>query len=91
MLFVLCTFEIQQSYYSNKDVFFFIQIIDYTQYYIDLESSPNGDPDDWRIEYNLTHYYGLHEITPRSLHAIAETFQDDESVQFDRYIIIFGS
>lgn len=61
-------------------------ILDYTQYYIDLESSPNGDPDDWRIEYNLTHYYGLHEITPRSLHAIAETFQDDESAQFDRYI-----
>ncbi|KAF0768809.1 acid sphingomyelinase-like phosphodiesterase 3a [Aphis craccivora] len=58
-------------------------IIDYTQYYIDLESSPNGDPDDWRIEYNLTHYYGLHEISPRSLHAIAETFQDEDSVQFD--------
>lgn len=60
------------------------QILDYTQYYIDLESSVNGDPDDWRIEYNLTHYYGLHEVTARSLHAIAETFQEDDSPKFDR-------
>ncbi|XP_050536756.1 acid sphingomyelinase-like phosphodiesterase 3a [Daktulosphaira vitifoliae] len=61
-------------------------ILDYTQYYIDLETSTNGSPDDWRVEYNLTQYYGLHEITPRSLHEVAETFQLDNSIQFDRYI-----
>ncbi|XP_050428631.1 acid sphingomyelinase-like phosphodiesterase 3a isoform X2 [Adelges cooleyi] len=60
-------------------------ILDYTQYYIDLETSANGDPDDWRVEYNLTHYYGLHEITARSLHQVAETFQLSDSPEFDRY------
>jgi len=60
--------------------------LDYTQYYIDLETSTNGDPDDWRVEYNLTNYYGLHDITPKALHMIAEKFQEDESHEsyFDR-------
>ncbi|VVC44532.1 Calcineurin-like phosphoesterase domain, ApaH type,Metallo-dependent phosphatase-like [Cinara cedri] len=62
-------------------------IIDYTQYYIDLESSANGDPDDWKVEYNMTSYYNLHNISAKNLHAIAETFQQiEKSDIFDRYI-----
>lgn len=44
----------------------FFQVLDYTQYYLDLESANSGKEGTpaWQTEYNLTtYYYGLGEIS----------------------------
>lgn len=49
--------------------FLYLQVLDYTQFYLDLESANlKGEPV-WQAEYNLTtYYYGLAEISAVSLY-----------------------
>lgn len=67
------------------------QVLDYTQYYLDLESAnskKDGAPA-WQSEYNLTTYYhGLGEISREisavSLHNLADRFTNPEDVLFSK-------
>ncbi|KAL1139956.1 hypothetical protein AAG570_006933 [Ranatra chinensis] len=63
------------------------QVLDYTQYYLDLNLANQKDYADWQPEYNLTSYYGLTEVTAQSLHELAYTFTDQKSYShlFSRY------
>ncbi|CRL00115.1 CLUMA_CG013396, isoform A [Clunio marinus] len=68
------------------------QVLDYTQYYLDLESAnsrKDGAPA-WQSEYNLTTYYhGLGEISREisavSLHNLADRFTNPEDILFSKY------
>lgn len=67
------------------------QVLDYTQYYLDLEaanSKKDGAPV-WQSEYNLTTYYhGLGEISRDvsavSLHNLADRFTNPEDILFSK-------
>ncbi|XP_035438582.1 acid sphingomyelinase-like phosphodiesterase 3a [Spodoptera frugiperda] len=50
------------------------KVLDYTQYYLDVNNI-RGEAH-WAIEYNLTQYYGLREISPASLDALAERIRN---------------
>ncbi|XP_070501702.1 acid sphingomyelinase-like phosphodiesterase 3b [Chironomus tepperi] len=70
------------------------QVLDYTQFYLDLEAA-NRDVDvdkpQWVSEYNLTTYYhGLgelsrNEISAVSLHNLADRFTNPEDILFSKY------
>ncbi|XP_059473805.1 acid sphingomyelinase-like phosphodiesterase 3a [Neocloeon triangulifer] len=63
------------------------QILDYTQFYLELEEANQKGKAEWQPEYNLTTYYGLSEVTPRSLHRLAETFRHVADTElFERYV-----
>ncbi|CAH0605741.1 unnamed protein product [Chrysodeixis includens] len=50
------------------------KVLDYTQYYLDLAAA-NRNVAEWTAEYNLTQYYGLHEVSAVSLHNLADKLQ----------------
>ncbi|XP_071455401.1 acid sphingomyelinase-like phosphodiesterase 3b [Hetaerina americana] len=50
------------------------QVMDYVQYYLDLEAANSLDSAEWKVEYNLTSFYGLPNVSAASLHELAETF-----------------
>lgn len=50
------------------------QVLDYTQYYLDITNT-RGELH-WAIEYNLTQYYGLREISATSLETLAERIRN---------------
>lgn len=50
------------------------KVLDYTQYFLDLADA-NLKVAEWSAEYNLTQYYGLHEVSAMSLHNLAEKLQ----------------
>ncbi|CAO1334344.1 unnamed protein product [Diamesa hyperborea] len=62
------------------------QVLDYTQFYLDLESANlKGEPV-WQAEYNLTtYYYGLAEISAVSLHNLADRFTNPDDILFAKY------
>ncbi|KAK9506966.1 hypothetical protein O3M35_008805 [Rhynocoris fuscipes] len=62
------------------------QVLDYTQYYLDLNNANQRDSADWQQEYDLTSYYGLTEVTAKSLHELANTFTEHNSQLFARYV-----
>lgn len=81
--------------------YFCFQILDYTQYYLDLQTANQKDTAQWEVEYNLTSYYGFSQVTPLNLHQLKESFTvaDDHSLfyrsvwarnQFTR-TTVFGS
>lgn len=49
-----------------------VQVLDYTQYYLDLAAANRAGVAEWTAEYNLTQYYGLHDISAQSLHNLAD-------------------
>lgn len=60
------------------------QVLDYSQYYLDLASANTNGEADWQLEYNLTYYYGLTEVTSVSLHNLADRFSNSEDSLFAR-------
>ncbi|XP_055703393.1 acid sphingomyelinase-like phosphodiesterase 3b isoform X2 [Phlebotomus papatasi] len=53
------------------------QVLDYTQYYLDLDQANSVSEPVWQAEYNLTtQYYGLAEVTAVALHNLAERFSN---------------
>ncbi|XP_046392438.1 acid sphingomyelinase-like phosphodiesterase 3b [Ischnura elegans] len=50
------------------------QVLDYVQYYLDLDAANHLDTAEWKVEYNLTSFYGLSNVSAASLHELAETF-----------------
>ncbi|KAF4518305.1 hypothetical protein B566_EDAN005874 [Ephemera danica] len=63
------------------------QVLDYTQFYLDLNHANQHDKAEWQPEYNLTSHYGLSDVSPRSLHRLAESFRSlDDTELFERYV-----
>ncbi|XP_050462261.1 acid sphingomyelinase-like phosphodiesterase 3a [Cataglyphis hispanica] len=61
------------------------QILDYTQYYLNLpEANANGKAN-WMIEYSLLEYYELQEISAITLHDLADRFTQSNDYAFVRY------
>lgn len=61
-----------------------LQVLDYTQYYLDLESANTMGEPNWTPEYNLTHQYGLSDITATSLHGLVDRFLSDDDRTFSK-------
>ncbi|XP_052893470.1 acid sphingomyelinase-like phosphodiesterase 3a [Anopheles moucheti] len=62
------------------------QVLDYTQYYLDLESANKLEEAVWQPEYNLTtYYYGLSEVSSLALHNLADRFNNADDAQFMKY------
>ncbi|CAH1154744.1 unnamed protein product [Phaedon cochleariae] len=55
------------------------QVFDYTQFYLDLSTvNPKENRQvEWQVEYNFSTYYSINEISPVSLHALADKFTQD--------------
>ncbi|EDV96025.1 GH15435 [Drosophila grimshawi] len=61
------------------------QVLDYTQYWLDLPLANRVHEPLWQPEYNLTHYYGLGEISAIALHNFVERFTGRDASWFGRY------
>ncbi|XP_076241629.1 cyclic GMP-AMP phosphodiesterase SMPDL3A isoform X2 [Calliopsis andreniformis] len=61
------------------------QILDYTQYYLNLPQANEIRKANWIVEYTLRQYYDLQEITAFSLHDLAERFTQSNNNAFVRY------
>uniref|UniRef100_A0A182SC93 Sphingomyelin phosphodiesterase C-terminal domain-containing protein n=1 Tax=Anopheles maculatus TaxID=74869 RepID=A0A182SC93_9DIPT len=62
------------------------QVLDYTQYYLDLEQANKLEEAVWQPEYNLTtYYYGLSEVSSLALHNLADRFNNADDAQFMKY------
>lgn len=58
-------------------------MLDYSQYYLDLDAANIAGEASWLLEYNLTsHYYGLGEVTAVALHNLADRFTNPEDALF---------
>ncbi|XP_077288095.1 acid sphingomyelinase-like phosphodiesterase 3b [Arctopsyche grandis] len=53
------------------------QVLDYTQYYLDIGNANRVGEAEWLPEYNLTNYYGLQDISATSLHNLVDRFTQD--------------
>lgn len=59
------------------------QVLDYTQYYLDLDQANLQEEAVWQPEYNLTtYYYGLAEVSSVALHNLADRFSNADDTQF---------
>ncbi|KAF2879438.1 hypothetical protein ILUMI_26738 [Ignelater luminosus] len=64
------------------------QVLDYTQYYLDLSNANTKGEAEWTVEYNFSSYYGITNITPLSLHNLAEKLTQlspSDNTAFSRY------
>ncbi|XP_033340709.1 acid sphingomyelinase-like phosphodiesterase 3b [Megalopta genalis] len=61
------------------------QVLDYTQYYLDLPDANLHGKANWRVEYSLLEHYGLHDITAISLHDLADRLTQVNDNAFVRY------
>lgn len=60
------------------------QVLDYTQYWLDLPLANRAHEPLWQPEYNLTHYYALGDISAIALHNFAERFTGTDGSWFGR-------
>jgi len=60
------------------------QVLDYTQFWLDLPLANRANEPTWQPEYNLTHYYALPEISAVALHNFAERFTGTDLSWFTR-------
>lgn len=70
--------------YVKFRVCLFFQILDYTQYYLDLPKANAVGRANWDIEYSLLDYYDLKDINAKSLHALADRFTQTNDNAFVR-------
>ncbi|XP_076758581.1 acid sphingomyelinase-like phosphodiesterase 3b [Xylocopa sonorina] len=61
------------------------QVLDYTQYYLNLAEANSIRTAKWLVEYNLLDYYNLQEITAITLHDLADRFTQFNDYAFVRY------
>lgn len=63
--------------------FFFSQVLDYTQYFLDLAQANAVGEAIWQPEYNLTtQYFGSGEVNAVALHNLADRFPTSENSLF---------
>jgi hypothetical protein len=60
------------------------QVLDYRQYYLDLNAANLWNAAEWLPEYNFTDYYGLNEVSASELHNLIESFGVPEGSLFSR-------
>lgn len=62
-------------------------VLDYSQYYLDLKRANREGRAEWKLGYNLTSYYSMREVSARSFHQVAESFTSSEAgpTSFARY------
>ncbi|XP_066581214.1 acid sphingomyelinase-like phosphodiesterase 3b [Prorops nasuta] len=61
------------------------QILDYTQFFLNLPEANKHRQANWQVEYTLLKYYDLKEITAISLHDLADRFTQTNDYAFVRY------
>ncbi|XP_017756235.1 PREDICTED: acid sphingomyelinase-like phosphodiesterase 3a [Eufriesea mexicana] len=61
------------------------QVLDYTQYYLNLPDANSIGTANWLVEYSLLEYYDLQEITAITLHDLADRFTQFNDHAFVRY------
>ncbi|XP_076630702.1 cyclic GMP-AMP phosphodiesterase SMPDL3A isoform X2 [Colletes latitarsis] len=61
------------------------QVLDYTQYYLNLPEANSIGKANWVVEYSMLDYYELQEITPITLHDLADRFTQSNDYAFVRY------
>ncbi|XP_039963693.1 uncharacterized protein LOC120776780 [Bactrocera tryoni] len=61
------------------------QVLDYTQYFMDLQLANQVGEPNWLPEYNLTHYYALSDISAVSLHNFVDRFTSGDGTWFGKY------
>ena len=64
-------------------------MLDYRQYYLDLNASNMRNAAEWLSEYNLTDYYELNEVSANELHNLVESFQGHEGSSFFQRCVIW--
>jgi len=63
-------------------------VLDYRQYYLDLNASNMRNVTEWLSEYNFTEYYSLNEVSANELHNLVASFQGHEGTSlFPRCVI----
>lgn len=62
------------------------QILDYTQYYLNLPEANSNGKANWMVEYSLLEYYELQEISAITLHDLADRFTQSNDYAFVRYV-----
>lgn len=62
------------------------QILDYTQYYLNLPEANSIGKANWVVEYSLLDYYELQEISAITLHDLADRFTQSNDYAFVRYV-----
>jgi len=67
------------------------QILDYTQYYLNLPEANSNGKANWVVEYSLLEYYELQEISAITLHDLADRFTQSNDYAFVRYVATDGS
>ncbi|KAL1494023.1 hypothetical protein ABEB36_009696 [Hypothenemus hampei] len=64
------------------------KVYDYTQYYLDLSEANTKGKAIWKQEYSFKEYYPFSDITPLSLHILADKFTQDptnDNSVFNKY------
>uniref|UniRef100_A0ABD2W3D3 Acid sphingomyelinase-like phosphodiesterase 3b n=1 Tax=Trichogramma kaykai TaxID=54128 RepID=A0ABD2W3D3_9HYME len=61
------------------------EVLDYSQYYLNLAEANLGKRTNWRLEYNLREHYELAEVSALSLHDLADRFTQPNNHAFSRY------
>lgn len=89
VLFITLYMYIEICDKNNQLIFPFflcyIQVLDYTQYYLDLDSANKNGEAIWQLEYNLTtHYFVSGEVTAVALHNLVERFPNTENPLFTK-------
>ncbi|XP_048478925.1 acid sphingomyelinase-like phosphodiesterase 3a [Plutella xylostella] len=69
------------------------KVLDYTQYSLDLTAANRAGTAEWVTEYNMTTHYALPDISPASLHALADRlrYAPHETMTFNKYLRAFHS
>ena len=62
-----------------------IEIIDYTQYYMDLPEVNKNDVAEWKLEYTATEVYGLPDLLPASIEDLVSRMRNRESQEFGSF------
>ncbi|CAG9134122.1 unnamed protein product [Plutella xylostella] len=64
------------------------KVLDYTQYSLDLTAANRAGTAEWVTEYNMTTHYALPDISPASLHALADRlrYAPHETMTFNKRI-----
>ncbi|KAK2157187.1 hypothetical protein LSH36_196g05044 [Paralvinella palmiformis] len=60
------------------------RVLDIHQYYLNLTKANLDSTDQWLLEYNATSYFGVPDMSPSSLHDLAEKMKDDDQL-FSKY------
>lgn len=70
----------------SSPLFCRIQVLDYTQYYLNLPDANLIGTANWLVEYSLLEYYELQEITAITLHDLVDRFTQFNDYAFVRYV-----